>query len=163
MPYISSKVPWCGVCTTRDHTDMEPVSVPFYQTWAVVSDYSCATHVVTETVHGLVPRLSFSVWWESRNEALHHDNLCQRWHTWYKSWSFISSIPEPTRSTIYHHWVLPHIPTGGYYNVTLTCGYHNVTLTCAKLIGNEHRHCSQKGRKKIDWGHACGFVYLITG
>lgn len=62
----------------------------------------------------------------------------------------ISSIPEPTRSTIYHHWVLPHIPTGGYYNVTLTCGYHNVTLTCAKLIGNEHRHCSQKGRKKID-------------
>jgi len=49
------------------------------------------------------------------------------------------------------------------YNVTLTCGYYNVTLTCVKLIGNEHRHCSQKGRKKIDWGHACGFLYLITG
>lgn len=153
---------------------MEPLSVPLYQTWAAVTDYSCATHVVTGTVHGLVPRLSFSMWWESRNEALHehHDNLCQRWHTWYKSWSFISSIPEPTRSTIYHHRVLPHTPTGGHYNVTLTCGHYNViltcghynvTLTCAKLIGNEHRHCSRKGRKKIDWGHACGFVYLITG
>lgn len=124
--YRVSDITWChkslvnahGVeCTTRDHTDMEPVSVPFYQTWAVVSDYSCATHVVTETVHGLVPRLSFSMWWESRNEALHehHDNLCQRWHTWYKNWSFISSIPEPTHSTIYHHWVLPHTPTSGYF------------------------------------------------
>jgi len=58
---------------------MEPVSVPLYQTWAAVSDYSCATHVITGTVRGLVPRISFSVWWESRNEALHehHDNLCQ--------------------------------------------------------------------------------------